>query len=129
VTALFLAAPPGTTWTLPAEVFEEQLRRRFPDASIRHADSRISDAHYIIFNVPLDGMSRGGGYTVGRDLNVDDGTPAEWADTLAWFLSLLPPDSGVVAMAENNPRTIVPVPRDMDAADLQSLFEQLTTGT
>jgi hypothetical protein len=125
VTSLFLAAAPGTTWTLPAETFEEQLRRRFPDAQVHHADSRVADEHYIIFSVPLDGMPRGGNYSVGHTLVVNDGTPAEWADTLAWFLSLLPTDSGVVAMAENNPRTIVPVPRDSDAAYLQPLFEQL----
>jgi hypothetical protein len=128
VTALFLAAPPGTVWMLPAENFEEQLRRRFLEVRIRRADSSISDAHYVIFNVPLDGIPRSGGYTVGRDLNVDDGTPAEWADTLVWFISLLPSESGVVAMAENNPQTIVPVPRDIDAAQLQSLFEQLVIG-
>jgi len=123
------AAPPDTTWMLPAETFEEQLRRRFPDAVVRHADSRVTDAHYITFNVPLDGMPRGGVYSVGHTFVVNDGTPAEWADTLAWFLSLLPPDSGVVALAENNPRSIVPVMRDTDAAHLQLLFEQLVAGT
>jgi hypothetical protein len=129
VTSLFLAAPPGTTWTLSAETFEEQLRRRLPDAWVHHVDSPVADEHYIKFNMLVDGMPRGGSYSVGQTLVVKDGTPAEWAVTLVWCLFLLPPDSGVVAMAENNPRTIVPVPRDTDATRFQSLFERLAIGT
>jgi hypothetical protein len=81
-----------------------------------------------MFDVLVDGMPRGGNYSVGHTLVVDDGTPAEWAHTLAWFLSLLPPDSGVVAMAENNARAIVQIPCDTDATHLQSVFERLVIG-
>jgi hypothetical protein len=124
---LFLGTPPGQSWPLTATALEEQLRQRFPGAFTRRATSGVTGAEALDFEVPLaDGDTHGGSYTETGVLALTDGPPHLWADTMVWFLRLLPPTEPVYAMREDNP-TPTPLPTEArtDPDALASFFENL----
>jgi hypothetical protein len=98
---LYLAAPPGHRWPLTLDELTDRLRQRFPGALISRRTSSVTRNDVLDFDVTLDdGEMRHGTYVDGGKLTLSDGTPSDWADTLAWFLSLLPEGTPAVAMVE-----------------------------
>jgi hypothetical protein len=122
---LYIGAPQGQPWPLTLDQVEPQLRRRFPDAYITRETMAVTGEPYLSFDVQLaDGVTRHGIYVDRDNLAVSDGTPADWADTIAWFLTLLPDGTSSVVMAEDNP---VPVPLPKNATTLSSSASSSTT--
>lgn len=125
--SLFVAAPPGVQWPLSLDEVEAHLRHRFPDALITRETMATSGEPYLDFDVRLaDGMPRHGVYVERGNLVLSDGLPADWADTIAWFLGLLPPRTPTVVMVEDEP-VPVPLPEGTTTPDaIRELFESLS---
>jgi len=121
----FVNAPQGTAWPLGIDTVDQRLQERFPgmQAWIRHAP--VLNKDYLDFDVVLAGTRRSGAYYQGGPLILNDGDEADWAPTIAWFLSLLPPGTPAVSMRETNPDQIVPLPADPSTAQIQQLLEEL----
>jgi hypothetical protein len=123
--SLFLAAPPGTTWPLSLDQVEAQLHGRFPEITTTRETFGTTGEPYISFRVPVDGDTRHGLYAARGNLVLNDGDPAVWADTIAWFIDLLPPGTPMAAMVENEPvPTLVPA-GTTSTDDVRRLYESL----
>jgi hypothetical protein len=121
---IFIAAAPGSTWPLSLDSFAARLRARWADVVTvaRHAAATNQD--YLAFEVDLEGERRHGSFFDGRYLVLEDGTPSFWADTMAWFLSLLPVDASVVCMTESVPEP-VPLARQASSAEIVAVLESI----
>lgn len=119
--SIFVAAAPPTTWPLDLASVDSQLRARWPEVgtAVRHAPATSED--YLAFELDLDGERRHGAYFDHKYLLLEDGTPTFWADTIVWFLTLLPGDAQVVCMTEAVPEPI-PMPRHADADQVISVL-------
>jgi len=124
---LYIAATEGTSWPLDLDTAEAQLRERFPDAVIGRQTGASSGQTYVSFDADVNGMMRHGIYVEGGNLTLSDGEPADWAETIAWFLSLLPSGTPVVALAERNPN-LVTVPANASADEITQLLDGLAHG-
>ncbi|GII26451.1 hypothetical protein [Planosporangium mesophilum] len=124
--SLFIAAPPGVQWPLSLDDVEAFLRQRFPDAMITRETLATSGEPYLDFDVRFpDGMTRHGVYVERGSLMLSDGTPADWADTIAAFLALLPPGTPTAVMVEDEP-VPVPLPEGTTTPDaIRELLESL----
>jgi hypothetical protein len=121
---LFVAAPEGATWPLDLDIVEDRLRQRFPDITTSRHTSAVSGDEYLDFALQLNGMVRTGVYVARGNLVLNDGTPAEWADTIAWFLTLLPEATPVVVMTENNTQ-LTPMPSTASPEQIRVVFDKL----
>lgn len=124
---LIIAATPGTTWLLDLDTAAANIAERFPDAILDRHTTATTGQDYVSFDVEIDGMMRHGIYVDGGNLTLSDGTPADWADTIAWFLSLLPPGTEAVAVSEHT-GDLAYIPPGATAQQLQSILETLVTG-
>jgi hypothetical protein len=124
--SLFVAAAPPTGWPLDLAGLESQLRTRWPEAHTAVRHSPATDEDYLAFEIDLDGERRHGAYFDHKYLLLEDGTPRFWADTIVWFLALLPRDAQIVCMTEGVPEPI-PMPRYADADQVTSVLESLGT--
>jgi hypothetical protein len=95
---LYIVAAEGTTWPLDLDTVEREFRRRFPGCVLSRRRGAASGKDYVSFDLDVDGM-RHGIYVDGGNLTLSGGSPEAWADTVAWFLALLPADSSAVAVA------------------------------
>lgn len=122
--SIFVAAAPPNTWPLDLPNFDGRVRARWPEAhtAVRHAPATNDD--YLAFEVDLDGERRHGAYFDRKYLLLEDGTPKFWAETITWFLSLLPADAQVVCMTEAVPEPI-PMPRHASADQVTAVLESL----
>lgn len=125
MTTIFIAAPEPGTWPLPLDQFEPRVQERWPEAEtfLRHAP--VTDEDYLDFQVEIDGMTRTASYFDRSNLILNDGDPAFWAETVRWFLQLLPADTQAVAMVEVNPEYTVPVPPGASAEQIRDLLDGL----
>jgi hypothetical protein len=123
---LVVAAPQGTTWPFDLDRAEAALRERFPDAILCRHTGAATRQTYVSFDVQIDGVPRHGIYVEGGNLTLSDGSPDDWADTIAWFLSLLPPGTPTVALAERNP-DLASITSNASADEVREQFELLTT--
>ncbi|MGW3124575.1 hypothetical protein ACWDBW_47050 [Streptomyces sp. NPDC001107] len=121
---IFIAAPPGTDWPLTMEEFEARIRERCPDVLCTSKHAVIGDEDYLAFEADIDDERRHGSYFDHAQLILRDAPPAFWADTIVWFLSLLPAGTPAVAMVETNP-DIAPVPPGASADEIRNLLEGL----
>jgi hypothetical protein len=123
---LYVGAPQGQQWPLTLDVAEAHLRQRFPDAPISRETMAVTGEPYLSFDVQLaDGVTRHGIYVDRDNLALSDGTPADWADTIAWFLGLLPAGTPTVVMVEEEP-VPVPLPAATTTPDaIRELLESL----
>jgi hypothetical protein len=121
---IFIAAPPGADWPLTIEDFEVRILERYPDALCTAKHEAIGDEDYLAFEVDIEGERRHGSYFDRAQFILRDAPPAFWADTIVWFLSLLPAGTPAVAMIETNP-DIVPVPPGASADEIRNLLEAL----
>ncbi|MGA5823691.1 hypothetical protein ACPC54_38230 [Kitasatospora sp. NPDC094028] len=122
---IFIAAAPGTTWPLSCDDAEEHLRTRFPDVRTWHKHAPVSDTDYVDFQVEIDGTVRLGSYFEHRNLVLNDGTPEVWADTIAWFLALLPTEARTVAVVESNPDNVRTIRPGADTGEIRDLLDTL----
>lgn len=120
----FIAAPQGVTWPLDIDTVDQHLQERFPGMRGQIVYSNIKREQYLSFDLDVDGTTRTGAYYVGN-LILNDGEAADWAPTIARFLSLLPTGTPVVTMRESNPDEIVPLSVDASAAQIQEILEGL----
>jgi hypothetical protein len=125
---LVIAATPGTTWPLDLDIAEAKILERFPDAVTARHTGATTGQQYVSFDVEIDDLMRHGIYVDGGNLTLSDGTPADWADTIAWFLSLLPPGTEAVALAEQNGE-LAYIPPSPSAEQLRSILDTLTAGS
>ncbi|MFD8781274.1 hypothetical protein [Kitasatospora sp. NPDC059599] len=122
---IFIAAAPGTTWPPSRDDAEEHLLTRFPDTRTWRKHAPATGRDYLDFQVEIDGEIRLGSYFEHRNLVLTDGTPDVWADTIAWFLNLLPADSRVVAVVESNPDSVRAIPPGADAEQIREILQSL----
>lgn len=123
--SIFIAATPGTSWPLDLDTVSRHWRERFPDTQLFRKHAPVSDTDYVDFQLELDGEIRACSYFADSKLILNDGTSTLWADTIVWFLRLLPAGSTAVAMVEVNPDEIAPVPAGVDAAAIVGLLDRL----
>jgi hypothetical protein len=55
---------------------------------------------------------------------LEDGDPAVWADTIAWWLSLLPAGTPTVTMTDANTNPVA-IETTSDAAQVRELLDRL----
>lgn len=114
---LYLGAPEGQAWPLSIEQVEPRLRERFPDSAILRKTSLVTRKTRLSFTIPFpDGNRRHGIYIDHDNLALSDGEVADWADTIAWFLGLLPPGTPCVAMRGEGP-VFTPLPAQIRTSD------------
>ncbi|MFF4805590.1 hypothetical protein ACFY1U_45645 [Streptomyces sp. NPDC001351] len=126
MTTIFVAAPKPRTWPLTLDQFAARLTERWPQAEISAHHAPVSNEDYLDFQMDLDGMTRTASYYDRSNLILSDGDPEFWAETIVWFLGLLPADADAVAMVEVNPEYTAPIPPGGDAETIRTLLEGLT---
>lgn len=118
---LYLGAPAEETWPLSLPTVETHLRQRFPDMLASRRTSLVTGNEVLDFDVRLaDGELRHGTYVAGGKLALSDGTPADRADTIAWFLSLLP--EGTPTMVIRDGPEPIPLPEQSRTPDALTAF-------
>jgi hypothetical protein len=119
---VFVGAPRNGQWPLGVDVVENLLRQRFPDALIRRRTSAATGKDRVTFDLPRPaGPPRHGMYIDHDNLALSDADPQEWAETIAWFLTLLPPGTATVVMIDEGPR-LVPLPDGVREPDAVAAF-------
>jgi hypothetical protein len=121
---LYLAAPEGTRWPLDLDTAEARLHQDYPEVVTSRHTARSSDQDYLGFDLPIDGVPRHGIYVNGGILTLSDGTPTDWADLIAWWLSQLPAGTPVIAMTEHNPQ-LTPVAGNATPQQIRDLLDGL----
>lgn len=124
---IIVAAEPGTDWPLSIADFADRLRERWPDARTWTSHSPITDGDYVEFEVGTAEESRSGSYFERQQLDLSDGTPDDWADTIAWFLRLLPATSRAVCLLAAVPEP-TPLPRTSSPTEIAAILNELNTG-
>jgi hypothetical protein len=109
---------------LDLDLIESHLRTRFPQARIRRRRGAATQVEYVRFDTEIAGLRRQGMCFDRGGIVVSDGSPEDWADTLSWYLPLLPSDAPVVAMTEHN-QDLTPIPSDATPTQIQQVFEQM----
>ncbi|MFF9479753.1 hypothetical protein [Streptomyces sp. NPDC014733] len=125
ITGIFIAAPEGHQWALRIEEFESALQQRFPDVRTATRHSPVTGNRALDFDVEINGEDVWGSYVDRTNLVLAEGEPSLWAESVTWFLSLLPDDASAVAMVEANPDEVAPVRRDANADSITLLLESL----
>ena len=123
-TAIFLSPAEGDTWPLDVDAAEGHFRDRWPSISPMRGTGHPATKPTLDFDVKLHGQTVSVVYQDGGPLVLNDGTPEEWADTIVWFLNLLPADASVVTMTDFNPSP-VPLERSTDADYIRRLLDAL----
>jgi hypothetical protein len=121
---IIVAAEPGTDWPLSLAEFTNRLRDRWPEVRTWTQHSPITNADYLTFEVGTDEHTRSGAYFEHQQLDLSDGTPDDWADTIAWFLRLLPPTSRSVCLLAAVPEP-TPLPRTSSHTDIAAILNEL----
>lgn len=125
MTTIFVAAPEPGTWPLTLDQFEARLQERWPQTETFAHHAPISDQDYLDFQVDLDGMTRTASYYDRSTLILSDGDPEFWADTIVWFLGLLPTRAQAIAMVEVNPEHTALIPPGANAEEIRNLLDAL----
>jgi hypothetical protein len=123
-TTIFLSPPEGDTWPLAVDAAEPLFRDRWPGINPIRGEGHPATRRLLDFDLHLNGDRVSVVFQDGGPLVLNDGTPAQWAETIAWFLSLLPADASVVTMTEYNP-TPVPLDRNASADNVRRLLDSL----
>jgi hypothetical protein len=121
---IIVAAEPGTDWPLSLTDFADRLRGRWPDARTWTRHSPITNADYVAFEVGVAEQSRSGAYFPHRQLDLSDGTPEDWADTIAWFLRLLPATSHPLCLLSAVPEP-TQLPRTSSPTEIAAILNGL----
>ena len=126
---LYIVAPEGRPWPIGLDAAEASLREHWPTASVKRVVSAVNGKPYLSFDVQLNGIARWGTYAASdvTCLSLSDADPAGWADTIVWFLGLLPAGSTALAAVAENPK-MIPLPPTASAQDVREAFERLVSG-
>lgn len=124
---LYVVAPEGEPWPMSLDAAEARFRQHWPTVMITRQVSVVNNTPYLSFDVEVNGVSRWGTYSDRIGLALSDGSPADWADTIAWFLGLLPAGTRALAAAEENPE-LTPLPAAATAQDIREVYERLVQG-
>jgi len=101
------------------------MQERWPTAAVRRHVSAATDRPYLSFDVAIGGLQLRGTYSEHPHcLTLSEGRPQDWAETIVWFLSLLPNGLPAVAMAEGDFR-LVPIPPGASVQEIRELYERL----
>jgi hypothetical protein len=120
---LYFGPGPGAAWPLTVPAVEEALRSRFPSARFLHRTMPTDGQPYLRFELDMsDGETRKGTFGSNGMLSLAEGTPETWADTVAWYLSLLPPATSVYAFVEESPTDPAPVPETVTSPEAVVAF-------
>jgi len=122
--SIYVVAPQGRPWPLDLSSAEERLRQHWPSAHITRQVSLVNNAAYLSFDVKINGRARWGTLQPELCLSLAEGSPADWAETIAWFVNQLPPGSTALAAMDENP-DLAPIPPGSSADDLRDLYERL----
>jgi hypothetical protein len=123
--ALYLLAPEGQTWPIDLETAQKYLQEHWPEAYVSRQTSAVTGEPYLSFDVEIGGMQRWGTYSARTHcLTLTSGRPADWAETIVWFLSLLPSGVPADAMADGDFK-LVPVSRGASVQEITELYEKL----
>lgn len=121
---LYVVAPEGTRWPLDLDTAEANLRRDYPEVVTSRHTTGSSQQEYLGFDLPIDGPPRHGIYVDGGILTLSDGTPADWAGVIAWWLAQLSRGTVAVAMTEHNTQPAA-VPANATAQQIRELLDRL----
>jgi hypothetical protein len=121
---LYIGAIEGTRWPLDLNTVEQKLRERYPDLVSQRRNTAPPQQDYLSFDLSLGGEMRHGIYIDGGHLALSDGTPADWAEIVAWFLSLLPNGTPTAAYNEHTQQA-TPVPERANASQVKELLESV----
>lgn len=126
---ILVCAPEGRAWPLDAATFVSRLRERVPDVHVTDPQQdNLGGETYISFEFPHQDEVRHANYIEGSQLSLHDGSPADWAETISWFLGLLPSGTSVIALVEVNPEGMVTIPAGVDAVAIEALLNQQAGG-
>jgi hypothetical protein len=123
-TQLNVVAPKGQPWPVDLAAAEARLRQHWPSAHITREVGRVIQTAYLSFDVEINGRSRWGILEPTQYLSLREGSPADWAETIAWFVNQLPPGSAALAYVGENPDP-APIPPGSSADELRALYERL----
>ncbi len=122
---MYLVAAEGTSWPIDLRTAESHFRQRWPAALVGLHTSAVTSHPYVTFAVVIGATQLHGTYTEHPHcLSLSHGGPQDWAETLVWFLTLLPRNVPVMAMADGDFR-LVPVPLGASVQDIAELYERL----
>jgi hypothetical protein len=121
---LYVVAPEGRPWLVDLATAEASLRQHWPSASVTRQVSVVNDIPYLSFDVEINGSPRWGTLQPGVCLTLREGSPADWAETIVWFVSQLPAGSIALAAMGENP-DMAPLPAHPTTRDVQDLYERL----
>jgi hypothetical protein len=76
------------------------------------------------FYISLAEQTRYGAYFEHHNLSLSDGSIEDWADTVAWFLTLLPADAQTVCLLEAVPIP-TPLPNTCTAEEAAAILNEL----
>jgi hypothetical protein len=123
-TTIYLGAAPGHHWPIDLDTAEVQLRRRWPEIVVRRLDSHVTGKQRLSCDVIVDDQPMPLIYEADGPLVLEDGDPAVWADTIAWWLSLLPAGTPTVTMTDANTNPVA-IETTSDAAQVRELLDRL----
>jgi hypothetical protein len=124
---LYVVIPEDEPWPVGLDEVETLLRQRWPTAMVTREASAVTGIQYLSFDVELNGAARWGTYSQRTGFSLSEGFPADWADTVAWFLGLLPAGTRALAAADGN-LELVPLPPSPSADEVRALYERLLEG-
>jgi hypothetical protein len=116
-------------WPLGAATLTSRLRERVPGVRVTDPkQENLGSDTYISFEFPLHDEVRHANYIEGSQLSLHDGSPADWAETISWFLGLLPSGTPAIALVEANPEGMATILAGADAAAIEALLDRLAAG-
>jgi hypothetical protein len=123
---IHIGSPADKPWPLTLTEFETSLHQRWPQAHTTIKQAVRSHNDYLAFHLTLDDQDRNAAYFPHEQIVLSDGTPTLWADTIAWFLNLLPDDAEVVCMKETS-EGLTPLPRHATTQQITEILNNPNT--
>lgn len=121
---IIIAAAPGTEWPLTLSEFEQRIRADRPGVRTQMKRLAGTDRAYVDFEIGDGANTRTGAYYENNHFDLSDDTPDFWADIIAWFLSLLPPDAQIMGFLEAVPEPRQ-LPHDSTPQQIVTIFNEL----
>jgi hypothetical protein len=125
-TDIYVLEQDETPFPIEHDAFDAALRGRFPQVEAgRYED--VDGTVGTTFLLEMDGEMRRGLYLPSGALVLQDGDGKLWADTIAWFLELLPEDNRAALMTEFDTDRPLPISSRATAAEVEDVYSRLVT--
>lgn len=111
-----------SSFPLSATGLAAALTQRFPDVQLVDYGNPINGHGILRFQAEVAGMSRHGTFNSEGYLALSDGTPEDWAETIAWYLTLLPRGTVLFGLVEESPTGPTPLPADVSTPEQIAAF-------